>query len=123
MMPSKARFDAYDTPYHLIMGGKGLPWQDTGCVRRPLLQKLKQKTGEPRHAIDDIIRFHCTRLVITSKQLQGNNCVGQIPCIRPHRARALAGEPGLSYAEIARQLGVSHVAVLKMMKKEDFERE
>ena len=28
-------------------------------------------------------------------------------------------EPGLSYAEIARQLGVSHVAVSKMMKKEN----
>jgi len=41
-----------------------------------------------------------------------------IPRIRSEIAYALTKELGLSSAQIARQLGVSHVAVLKMMKKQ-----
>ncbi|MCX5815110.1 MAG: winged helix-turn-helix domain-containing protein [Proteobacteria bacterium] len=41
-----------------------------------------------------------------------------LPRIRFEIVYALTKEPGLPYAETARQLGVSNVAISKMMKKE-----
>ena len=42
-----------------------------------------------------------------------------LPRICSQIAHALVEDLGILYTKIARQLGVSHVAVLKMMKKED----
>jgi predicted transcriptional regulator len=41
-----------------------------------------------------------------------------IPHIRSKIAHVLTEDLGIPYTEIARQLGVSHVAVLKMMQRE-----
>jgi putative transposase len=95
----------------------------TGAFVEDLLaQKLRQESltpSERQHMMDDIIQSHCTKAGITLTQLRSSSRTGHISRIRSRIARALAGELGLSCAEIGRQLGVSHVAVLKMMKKEN----
>ncbi len=48
---------------------------------------------------------------------RGHNRTRQITRVRSYIAHSLSQE-GISRAEIARQLGVSHVAALKMVKKE-----
>jgi len=53
------------------------------------------------------------------RQLQGGSRTTPLPRIRSEIAHVLTEELGIPYSEIARQLGVSHVAVLKMMKKEN----
>jgi hypothetical protein len=68
--------------------------------------------------MDEILQGHCEKAGITLKQLQGGSRAMPIPHIRSEIAHALTKELGIPYAEIARQLGVSHVAVLKMMKRE-----
>jgi len=49
--------------------------------------------------------------------LQGGGRAGRLSRIRSEIAHALTRELGIPYAEIARQLGVSHVAAAKMMKR------
>ena len=67
--------------------------------------------------MEDILKL-CTKAGITVRELQGGSRAMPLPRILSEIAHALKKEPGIPYAEIARQLGVSHVAVLKMMKKE-----
>jgi hypothetical protein len=68
--------------------------------------------------MDEILQGHCEKAGITLKQLQGGSRAIPIPSIRSEIAHVLTEEWGIPCAEIARQLGVSHVAVLKMMKRE-----
>jgi putative transposase len=86
-----------------------------------LAQKLKQKSlslTDRQQKMDEILRGQCEKAGITLKQLQGGSRTRQVSRIRREIAHSLTEELGLPYAEIARQLGVSHVAVLKMMKRE-----
>lgn len=90
-------------------------------VERLLEKKMKQKNlslAEHQHKMDEILQTHCKKTDITLKELRGGSRTRQISCIRSEIAHALTEELGIPYAEIARQLGVSHVAVAKMMKKE-----
>ena len=91
-------------------------------VEQLLKQKIKQQNISPTehiHAMEDILRRYCTEAGITIKELQGGSRVMPLPRIRSEIAYALTKELGMSCAEIARQLGVPHVAVSKMMKKEN----
>jgi len=91
-------------------------------VEQLLEQKIKQQNislAERTHAMEDILKRHCKEVGITVRELQGGNSAMPFPRIRSEIAYVLTKEPGMSYAEIARQLGVSHVAVSKMMKKEN----
>jgi putative transposase len=84
-------------------------------------RKLKQKSlslTERQQKMDEILQGHCQKAGIALKQLQGGSRAMPIPRIRSEIAHALTEELGIPYTEIARQLGVSHVAVLKMMKRE-----
>jgi putative transposase len=90
-------------------------------VNNLLARKLKQKSlslTERQQKMDEILRGHCEKAGIALKQLQGGSRAVPIPRIRSDIAHALVDDLGIPYAEIARQLGVSHVAVLKMMKRE-----
>jgi hypothetical protein len=90
-------------------------------VNNLLTRKLKQKSlslAERQQKMDKIIRGRCEKAGITLKQLQGGSRTTPLPRIRSEIAHALVEDLGIPYAEIARQLGVSHVAVLKMLKKE-----
>ena len=91
-------------------------------VNNLLTRKLKQKSlslAERQQKMDEIIRGRCEKAGITLKQLQGGSRTTPLPRIRSEIAYTLTKELGLPCAEIARQLGVSHVAILKMMKKEN----
>jgi hypothetical protein len=90
-------------------------------VEQLLQQKIKQKSlslTERQQKMDEILQGHCEKAGITLKQLQGGSRAMPIPRIRSAIAHALVEDLGIPYTEIARQLGVSHVAVLKMMKRE-----
>jgi chromosomal replication initiation ATPase DnaA len=90
-------------------------------VEQLLKQKIEQKSislTERQQKMDEILRGHCEKAGIALKQLQGGSRAVPIPRIRSDIAHALVEDLGIPYAEIARQLGVSHVAVLKMMKRE-----
>jgi putative transposase len=85
-----------------------------------LAQKVKQKNislAERQRKMDEILRAYCGKTDITLKQLQSGSRAAQISRARSDIAHALTDELGISYAEIARQLGVSTVAVSKMMRK------
>jgi putative transposase len=90
-------------------------------VNHLLTRKLKQRNislMERQQKMDEILRGHCEKAGIALKRLQGGSRAMPIPRIRSEIAHALTKELGIPCAEIARQLGVSHVAVLKMMKRE-----
>lgn len=90
-------------------------------VNRLLTRKLKQRNlslTERQQKMKEILRGHYEKAGIALKQLQGGSRAVPIPRIRSEIAHALVEDLGIPYAEIARQLGVSHVAVLKMMKRE-----
>ena len=71
-----------------------------------------------QRTMDEILQTYCEKEDITLKELQGGGRTRQISHVRSEIAHALTEELGIPYAEIARQLRVSHVAVSKMMKKE-----
>ena len=89
-------------------------------ISRLLEQKLKQRNlslAERQHKMDVILQNHCKKADITMKELQGSGRTRDVSCVRSDIAHTLKKELGISYAEIGRQLGVSKVAVLKMMRK------
>lgn len=68
--------------------------------------------------MDEILKRHCLKAGITLKQIQGGGQAKLISHARSEIAHALVKELRLSYTEIARQLGVLHAAVSKMMKRQ-----
>lgn len=64
-------------------------------------------------------RISLRDIAVIMRALKVGSRAVPIPRIRSEIACALTKELGLSCVEIARQLGVSHVAVSKMIRKED----
>lgn len=93
----------------------------TGDFIEQLLKQKMQKRNisrtEKAHAMENIFRRYCRKAGIAMRALKAGSRAVPIPRIRSEIAYALIKELGLSYAEIARQLGVSHVAVSKMIKR------
>ena len=90
-------------------------------AERLLQQKIREKSlslTERQKKMNEILRGHCEKADITLKQLQGGSRAIPLHRIRSEIAHALTEDLGITYTQIARQLGVSHVAVLKMMKRE-----
>lgn len=87
-------------------------------VKHLLERKMKQKSlaqEERQHKVDEILDTSCKKRGITLNELQGGSRQRHISRIRSEIAHILVTELGLSCSETARQLGVSAVAVLKML--------
>jgi predicted transcriptional regulator len=90
-------------------------------VERFLKEKVEQKNLtqlERQHRMDEILHDYCSRTNTTMNEICGRSRVRHLSRIRSEIAHVLHKELGISYAEIARQLGISGVAVLKMMRRQ-----
>lgn len=90
-------------------------------VERFLKEKVEQKNLtqlERQHRMDEILHDYCSRTNTTLNEICGGSRVRHLSRIRSEIAHVLHKELGISYAEIARQFGISGVAVLKMMRRQ-----
>lgn len=65
--------------------------------------------------MEQIISTRCDSAGLTAEALASGSRAGTIPKIRSHLARQLVRELGISYAEIARHLGISTARVSKII--------
>ena len=89
-------------------------------VGRLLDAKLAQKSlasEERQRKADEILGVRCKEGGITLHELQGGSRQRRVSRMRSEIARILVAELGLSCAETGRRLGVSGVAVLKMLNR------
>ncbi len=90
-------------------------------VEQLLKQKIQKRNSSPTEQarrIENVLKRYCRKAGITIRALKSGSRAVPIPRIRSEIARVLIRELGLSYTETARLLGVSHVAVSKMIKRE-----
>lgn len=90
-------------------------------VNRLLEQKLSQNRlslAERQCKMNEILQTYCEKAGLTLQELTGGGRTRQISRSRSEIAHTLRKELGTSYTEIAQQLGVSDVAVLKMLKND-----
>jgi len=89
-------------------------------VEQLLKQKIQKRSISPAEQVrrvENIIKRNCRKAGITMRALKNGSRAVPIPRIRSEIARVLIRELGLSYTETARFLGVSHVAISKMIKR------
>jgi putative transposase len=95
----------------------------TGAFVKGLLEEADERR---RHCLSIIERVQTMKRIITERceaegielgAVRGGSRAGPIPRLRSELASRLAGELGISYAEIARHLGVSTCAVTRMLSR------
>jgi hypothetical protein len=93
----------------------------TGDFVKSLLEKDRSYISQEERCkmMTNLIEHHCERAGVLPQALRGGNRAGNISALRSELAYALVRDPGMTYAEIGRQLGISTSGVSRIMRRRE----